>query len=37
MSAAFNHVALHVCDPHGNAVAFSWGQPLGPGAEDMKL
>jgi catechol 2,3-dioxygenase-like lactoylglutathione lyase family enzyme len=23
-------------DPDGNAVEFSWGQPLGPGAEDMK-
>jgi len=21
-------------DPDGNAVEFSWGQPLGPGAED---
>lgn len=23
-------------DPGGNAVEFSFGQPLGPGAEDMK-
>ena len=24
-------------DPDGNAVEFSWGQPLGPGAGDMPL
>jgi catechol 2,3-dioxygenase-like lactoylglutathione lyase family enzyme len=24
-------------DPDGNAVEFSYGQPLGPGAEDMRL